>query len=97
MFLLTSIAELTANVTNFTALLKYAHGASNELFGYLLIMSVWIVVFMTTKVWQTGYSFAVANFLSLIVATFMVLLQILDSGVAIFLLIATIISAFLFK
>jgi len=95
---LVSAYELALNVSNtsnwFSQLVIYLNNATGGLFGYGILVALWVIVFMTTKIWQTGYSVFTASFICLVVGTFLSLLHLIDPAVMIFLMIATIISVF---
>lgn len=85
------------NSTNLVGLFQSANDYTGGVFGYLLILVIWVLFFMLLKAYPTGRAFATASFLTTLVSFFLIAAEIAPHGALILTIVMTVISIFLIE
>ena len=83
------------NITSPTDLFNYANIVTNNWFGLMLIISIFIILFISFKSYETEKAFSATTFISTIIALLLSLMGILSPEYVIIMIVLTAISVIL--
>ncbi len=84
------------NVSNYQELMQYNNTITNNMFGPVLLLIIFMVCFIATKGnrYSTGTAFTFASFTTMISSTMLAIIGIVSSEIILFLIIIVAISLF---
>lgn len=90
--------ELLGNQTRFYDLFTFANTATGGIFGYLLILMIWVISYFSMKQYTDNRAFAFSTFITTIMAIMLSVIGIVNSQTVIICVIMTGLSIiYLFK
>jgi hypothetical protein len=86
------------NITGFYEGMKYANSVTENWFSPFILISLWIIMFMTMRRWGETKSFAASSFITFIISGILRAMSLVsDMWVLIFLLFSGVSLIFLFR
>ena len=90
----TNFSNGTESVNGIGSLFQYAHYATSDWFGTVIVAVIWVMAFGTGALLNIGRAFASASFIAFVFSIYFVRIEAISPSVPLFLLTATIIGFF---